>query len=479
MGRKEDKGVIALYIVIAGACCLVAGFLIGFFTKRPSGVNGMPLQQKEIEGLKADIEKEREALSSLRGEKEKAYLENATLSEKCRGYEEQIKGLKEEIESRQSEFDSRLAQQQQEVQKREEDLRSSIEKEFEKNRNLQKEAENRQNSNNEERVKAQAEILNALSPLTGQISSLQDALASAKENRASEVGELKASIEGLKDIEKSIQEENQNFSSLLNNNQLRGRWGEIQLENLVEKCGMSKHVDFDTQLSLSSKGKEGEERGRPDLVVFLPGKGAMPVDAKTPLEKFEEAGEKETSNAGAEYAKVVKKQVDSLSKRDYPKLLLENGFEPLSFTVAYIPVSSWLQGAIASDPDLLNYAFSKNVVLCSSASFWALLQAVSVSWRNWSLEEDAQEIKKLGEELYGSLETFSAYLAKVGSGFKTALEGYNNLVGNVDSRLVPRAKKLRDLGVGHKDFKLAEEIEMDLKTPKGAKKESEENEYNA
>ncbi|MBQ5780240.1 MAG: DNA recombination protein RmuC, partial [Aeriscardovia sp.] len=254
---------IALYIVIAGACCLVAGFLIGFFTKRPSGVNGMPPRQKEIEGLKADIEKEREALSSLRGEKEKAYLENATLSEKCRGYEEQIKGLKEEIESRQSEFDSRLAQQQQEVQKREEDLRSSIEKEFEKNRNLQKEAENRQNSNNEERVKAQAEILNALSPLTGQISSLQDALASAKENRASEVGELRASIEGLKDIEKSIQEENQNFSSLLNNNQLRGRWGEIQLENLVEKCGMSKHVDFDIQLSLSSKGKEGEERGRP------------------------------------------------------------------------------------------------------------------------------------------------------------------------------------------------------------------------
>ena len=59
------------------------------------------------------------------------------------------------------------------------------------------------------------------------------------------------------------------------------------------------------------------------------------------------------------------------------------------------------------------------------------------------------------------------------------MEGYNNLVGNVDSRLVPRAKKLRDLGVGHKDFKLAEEIEMDLKTPKGAKKDSEENEYNA
>lgn len=467
---------IALYIVIAGAFCLVAGFLIGFFTKRPAGAPPPPSQQKEIEGLKADLKKEEEALSSLREEKEKADLSNATLSEKCRGYEEQIRGLKEEIESRQSEFDSRLAQQQQEVQKREEELRSSIEEEFEKNRNLQKEAENRQNSNNEERIKTQAEILNALSPLTGQISSLQESLASAKENRASEVGELKASIEGLKDIEKAIQEENQNFSSLLSNNQLRGRWGEIQLENLVEKCGMSKHVDFDTQLSLpsKSKGKEGEERGRPDLVVFLPGKGAMPVDAKTPLEKFEEAGEKEASNAGVEYAKVVKKQVDSLSKRDYPKLLSENGFEPLSFTVAYIPVSSWLQGAIASDPDLLNYAFSKNVVLCSSASFWALLQAVSVSWRNWSLEEDAQEIKKLGEELYSSLETFSTYLAKMGSGFKTALEGYNNLVGNVDSRLVPRAKKLRDLGVGHKDFKLPEEMEPDLKIPKAMEKESEE-----
>ena len=72
MGRKEDKGVIALYIVIAGACCLVAGFLIGFFTKRPSGTLEPPSQQTEIEGLRADLEKEEEALSSLRGEKEKS-----------------------------------------------------------------------------------------------------------------------------------------------------------------------------------------------------------------------------------------------------------------------------------------------------------------------------------------------------------------------------------------------------------------------
>lgn len=422
---------IALYTVISGACCLAAGFLIGFFVKRPAKSQDGPSLQKEIEELKNDLEKKDDALSSLKGEKEQADCENAALNERCRGYEERIK-----------ESDSRFEKEQNERRERDRD------------RDLR-----------------QSKIFDILSPMKDRIADLQKKLSSIEENRSEEVGELKGSIEGLKSVERDIQEENRNLSGLLNNNQLRGRWGEIQLQNLVEKCGMNEHVDFNIQLSLKAKG--GDEGGRPDLVIHFPGNGAMPVDSKAPIEKFKEQEAEGKTDPGKDYAKVVKGHVDTLSKRNYPKLLLENGYEPLNFTVAYIPVASWFQEAIAADPDLLDYAFSKNVVLCSSVSFWALLQTVRVSWKNFQLQEEVQNIRKEGEDIYDSLVTFFKHLDKLGSGLKNALDGYNTLIGNVESRLVPRARKLRDT-VGQKEFQEPSEIETYVKVPKPMKREGEE-----
>lgn len=444
---------IAFYVVISGACCLVAGFLIGLFAKRPAS--------QEVERLKSDLEKKEEAFSSLKEEKEQTEMHSQLLEERCRNFEERIK-----------EFDSRLEKEQEAVQKREDDLRSSIREEFETNRSLQKEAENRTREDYKDRDQTQKEILKALTPLESQLSSLRDKLASIEENRSEEVGELKGSIEGLKSIEHDIQEEAHNLSSLMNNNQLRGRWGEIQLQNLIEKCGMEEHVDFKTQLSLSSKAKQGTAPGRPDLVILFPGKCALPVDAKTPIEKFKEVDDEGKPDPTG-YAKVIRELVKTLSGRNYPKLLSENDYESLNFTVAYIPVASWLQEAIKADPDLLDYAFSQNVVLCSAVSFWALLQAVRVSWKNFHLQEEAQDIEKDGEDLYESLIGFYKYLDKLRSGLKNALDSYNSMVGNVESRLVPRSKKLGNK-VGQKDFQKPNTIEEQIRVIKQSKGKEEE-----
>lgn len=460
----------ALYIVIAGACCLVAGFLIGFFLKpqkkAAEGLGSAP--EKESGQLESDLEKKEEeaaalksSLEDLRSKKEDLARENAALSERCNALEERVADLKDGIAKSEADFKEHLKSQKEEREVAEERLRSSIEAEFEKSRQAQKDAESRQAGENKSRADRQIEILQNLEPLKGDIAALRKKLGDIEEGRQGQVGELRESIEDLKRVEQTISEENKNFSSLLNNNQLRGRWGEVQLENLVEKCGMQEHVDFDTQLTLPGEDK----KGRPDLVVMFPERIAMPVDSKAPLEDFEEA--EEGGKDGSAYAKVVKSHVDALSKRDYPELLLKNGFEPTSFTVAYIPVASWLQEAIAGDPNLLEYAFSREVILCSSASFWALLQSVKVSWKNWALEEDAEEVKRLGSELLESVEKFSQYASDLGSGLQKTLKSYNSLVGNIDSRVLPRARKLQDkVGLKGKGFKNIDPVEGEVKASK-------------
>ena len=462
----------ALYIVVAGACCLVAGFLIGFFLKpqKKASEASFAASEKESDRLKSDLEEKAEeaaalkgSLESLRNEKEGLARENSALAEKCRSLEERVAELKDGIVKSEVAFEERLKTQKEEREAAEERLRFSIRQEFEKSRQAQKDAEGRQAGDNQKRADVQTEILKSLEPLKGDISAFRSKLGKIEEDRQGEVGQLKESIEDLRRVEQTISEENKNFSSLLNNNQLRGRWGEVQLENLVEKCGMEEHVDFDTQLTLPGEDK----KGRPDLVVMFPGHGAMPVDAKTPLEDFEEA--EKGGKDGSAYAKVVKGHVDALSKRRYPELLMKNGFEPTSFTVAYIPVASWLQEAIAGDPGLLEYAFSKEVILCSSASFWALLQAVKVSWKNWALEEDAEEIKNLGSELLESIEKFSQHVSDLGSGLKKALASYNSLIGNVDSRVLPRARKLQGkVGLRGKGLKDIDPVEGEVKASKFA-----------
>ncbi|MBR4399516.1 MAG: DNA recombination protein RmuC [Aeriscardovia sp.] len=462
----------ALYVAVAGACCLAAGFLIGFFLKpqKKAPQAPLPASEKESGQLESDLEKKeeeaaalKESLESLRSQKEGLARENSALLQKCGLLEERVAELKDGIVKSEAAFEERLKAQKEEREAAEERLRFSIKEEFEKSRQAQRDAEGRQEGDNQRRADVQAEILKSLEPLRGDVSALRSKLGEIEEGRRGEVGQLKESIEDLRRMEQAISEENKNFSSLLNNNQLRGRWGEVQLENLVEKCGMEKHVDFDTQLTLSGEGK----KGRPDLVVLFPGRGAMPVDAKSPLEDFEAA--EKGGKGGSAYAKVVKGHVDALSKRDYPRLLMENGFDPTSFTVAYIPVASWLQEAVAGDGGLLEYAFSRGVILCSAASFWALLQSVKVSWKNWGIEEDAQEIKKIGSELLESMEKFAQHASDLGSGLQKALDGYNSLIGNVDSRVIPRARKLRDkVGIERREFKSVGPIKGETKTSKFA-----------
>lgn len=436
----------ALYIVIAGACCLVAGFLIGFFLKPAKSSFG------NEEEIRASLEKKSE--------------ENASLKTRAEALEDQVSDLRSQLSKQAEQSEARIKEQKQEMQSENEKLQQFIKGEFERSRQEASQAESRQGEKSRQAQDRQTRILEDLSPIKENISALREKLNSIEEDRASESGKLEESVNNMRNMQEEIATQSRNISALLGNNQRRGAWGEMQLKNLVEKCGLDEHIDFETQFTLKVKGEDSAE-GRPDLVVKFPQNGAMPVDAKAIISGL--GDKEENKDKKSYYAKAVKNCIDNLSKKDYPRLLSENGFVSTPFTVAYIPVESWFAQALKEDAGLMEHALSNNIILCSPTNFWAILQAIKVSWKNYAIQKDTETIKKLGDDLYHSLIIFADRVGKLGNDLSTTLGDYNSLIGTVDGNIISKGRKLGEMintrGKNLKDFS---EIEGECRSSKYA-----------
>ena len=239
-------------------------------------------------------------------------------------------------------------------------------------------------------------------------------------------------MENVQDSSRSLRD------ALKGDRQARGRWGEIQLENLVESVGLTPHCDFETQT--------GWNGSRPDLVLRLPNGSFLPVDSKVPLDDYLAATEMsavdEQTIALRKHAKAVKAHADALGKRDYPAKV---GDGP-PFTVMFLPIESLLSEAIRHEPDLLQFAADRRVVLATPHTLLGLLWSVAAMWRNETSTRNAEEMRKAGLELEKRLNIFLGHFADVGSQLAKTTAVYNAAAGSAESRLTPHLRKLRELG---------------------------------
>jgi DNA recombination protein RmuC len=118
--------------------------------------------------------------------------------------------------------------------------------------------------------------------------------------------------------------------------------------------------------------------------------------------------------------------------------------------ILFIPGDQFLSAALNEDPDLIEYALSSQIILATPTSFVALLKAVAYGWRQLALADNAQEIRKLAEDLYGRLATFVAHMNKVGRQLASSVESYNRAVGSLERNVLPGARKFVELGVQEK-----------------------------
>ena len=231
-----------------------------------------------------------------------------------------------------------------------------------------------------------------------------------------------------------------NLAKALRAPAVRGRWGEMQLQRVVEMAGMLEHCDFVQQET--HLGDEGVLR--PDLVVKLPGGKRLIVDAKAPLAAYLDALEAQDETARRQHlalhARQLRNHVAQLARKAYWDQLEHTP----EFVVLFVPNEAVFSAAMEQDPALMEGAFSEKVLLASPTTLIALLRAAAFGWRQERLAQDAQEIAALGRDLHKRLSKLSDHFGKLGRGLAGAVSAYNETVGSFERMVVPGARKLRD-----------------------------------
>lgn len=295
------------------------------------------------------------------------------------------------------------------------------------------------------RSRQDADVLRELNPLAQQIKDLGHHVRVLERDRNHQYGQLAQQLKTASDTDSALLRNTQALVSTLRANSARGHWGEVQLRRIVEAAGMLRHTDFTEQAHLT--GENGALR--PDLLVFLPGDKTLAVDAKAPLAAVlaaeELADEPDTQQRRrelmAEHAKAVRAHVDQLAKKQYWQAL-EHSPE---LVVCFLPAESYLAAALEADPRLLDDAFGKNVALVSPVSLLAALKSVAYAWQQENLVDNAKLIVDSSRQLYQRLATVGTHLTAMGNSLRKSVDSYNTLVGSVESRLLPTARRLNEL----------------------------------
>jgi DNA recombination protein RmuC len=259
-------------------------------------------------------------------------------------------------------------------------------------------------------------------------------------------GALSAHLETMVESQRLLQNETRNLVQALRRPEVRGQWGELTLKRLAELSGMVEHCDFIEQETLQTE--TGQQR--PDMVIRMPDRREIVVDAKTPLDAYlsavETTDDVERKHHLARHARNVRARIKELASKSYWEKLK---YSP-EFVVLFIPGDQFLSAALEADHALIEDALTQHVILATPTSFVALLRAIAYGWRQEALAENADTIREIGQEMLARLTTFAEHLAKIGRSLDNSVDAYNKAVASYDSRVLPGARKFTELGVSSK-----------------------------
>jgi DNA recombination protein RmuC len=284
-----------------------------------------------------------------------------------------------------------------------------------------------------------------LQPVHERLERYETTVQKVEAERRDAFGLLAGQIEAMRTgTERVSAEAAKLVNALRNAPKARGRWGEQQLRNVLETCGLSEHCDFATEVSVI--GEDGG-RLRPDVVVRVPGGQSLVIDAKVSLNDYQDAfgsvDEAERSAHLAAHAQAIRAHVNTLGAKAY----WSQFDDAPDYVVMFIPGEHFLTAALEQDPALWDYAFDKKVLLATPTNLIAIARTIAAVWRQEKLAKEAQKIGELGKELYERLAKAADDLRKVGGGLSTAVNNYNNFVASFEGRSLVTARKFRDLNI--------------------------------
>ncbi len=303
-----------------------------------------------------------------------------------------------------------------------------------------------QNTAKHELTEKEKAIETLIKPIKEALEKNEQQMRSIEKDRKHAYGALQQHLETMSLNQSALQNETRNLVQALRRPEVRGQWGEMTLKRLAELAGMVEHCDFYTQESIKTE----DALQRPDMIIRMPDGREIVVDVKTPLDAYltavEASTDEERDLALQRHCKNVKQRVNELASKAYWNQLKNTP----DFVVLFIPGDQFLSTALDYDHGLLEDALSKQIILATPTSFVALLRAVAYGWRQEQLAENADKIRDIGEELYQRLAVFSEHLSKLGKSIETSTKHFNNAVGSFDTRILPSARKFKELGINEK-----------------------------
>ena len=292
-------------------------------------------------------------------------------------------------------------------------------------------------SNNDAFVKAADEKIGAM------VKPLSDELKRIEEARNKSQGSLTQQISSLVENNTNLANETRSLTTALKRPEVRGSWGEIQLERVAELAGLVKDRDYRLQVSVATEGGGSE---RPDMVVDMPNGRNIVVDAKAPMRAYLDAVDSDNDSERDElierHAQQVRERARGLAQKSY-----QQKFNSPDFVVMFLPGEVFLQPALEKDPELLDWAMQQKVVIATPNTLLALLKTVAMGWREVQLAEEARRIGSLGQELHDRLETFAGHMVSTRTALNRTVESFNRGVGSLERNVLVSARRFKDMGI--------------------------------
>ncbi|MBX9859227.1 MAG: DNA recombination protein RmuC [Sphingomonas sp.] len=425
---------LAIVLIVAA---LVGGLAIGWRVGRGEAASARAERDKAVEDFRRAITDLAAAserakatdvlattLERVRGEREAALTQIATLTAESAAFEARLTELREAKEAMGAQFaevSGKLLNEAQELflKRADERFRQS------------------------EEVAGQ-NLRSMLAPVSERLSLYEETVKKVETERASAFDQLKGELQGLRVGQERVSSEAARLVNALRNApKARGRWGEQQLRNVLETCGLSEHADFQTEVSVS--GEDG--RLRPDVIIRIPGGRLLVVDAKVSLNAYQDAFEAEDEGERikglAAHAGSMRAHAMALGNKSYEAQFKE----AVDFVVMFVPGEHFVSAALEQDPKLWDDAFAKKVLIATPTNLVAIARTIAAVWRQENLARQAAEIGRLGKELYERLAKVAEDMNKVGRGLNSAVGNFNAFANSFNGRLVVTGKKFRDLDI--------------------------------
>lgn len=294
-----------------------------------------------------------------------------------------------------------------------------------------------------ERERRESAVLQALSPVRETLTTMQRKVSELEQQRNEQYGSIAEQLKRAQLSDAELRATTESLASALRNNSTRGVWGETQLRRVVEAAGLTQHVDFELQTQVTTD----QGRGRPDMVVNLPGGKFIPLDSKVPLEHYLEASsipETATGEEGARrkslierHVKAMRSHIDALGKKSYWEGLDASP----EFVIAFIPNESLLSAALEADAGLLNYAFERRVALASPVNLFAVLKTIDYAWQQQAVSDEAKKLFDLGNTLYQRIGVLAGHADSLRKAIERTVDSYNKFASSLESRVLVTARQ--------------------------------------